>query len=205
MTDTMKGDRVSKQNFIDYLNLIKSAIKKVAPPAADEMLTEKDMEFLFKKISKNRDYFTLEDFETMYNKKPELLSWIDYFKNNDEDILFSMDNCIKKLLQEAQNFFAAFYKNLVKNDIFDMIKGDKYLGNTINDIESFCKRLNKEIKKINNKHSVDLKRILENPNAKDLYGEKAKKEGSYNVFQNSATAGSSHKIATKKLSRKCIY
>lgn len=195
MTDSTKGDVVSKQNFIDYLNLILNAIKKVHPSAAENMLTEKEMEILFKKISKNRDFFTLEDFENMYNQKPELLSWIDYFKNNDEDILFSMDNNIKKLLQESQNFFAAFHKNLVKHHIFDMLKADKYLSNIICDIESFCKKLNKEIKKINNKHSIDLKRILENPNAKDLHGEKAKKEKSIGIFQ--AAASSFNLVAAK--------
>ena len=197
MTDSTKGDVVSKRNFIDYLNLILNAIKKVHPSAAENMLTEKEMEILFKKISKNREFFTLEDFENMYNKKPELLSWIDYFKNNDEDILFSMDNNIKKLLQESQNFFAAFYKNLVNNDFFDMLKADNYLGNVINDIESFCKKLNKEIKKINNKHSIDLKRILENPNAKDLHWEKVKREGSISVYQNMAAAGSFNLVNAK--------
>jgi hypothetical protein len=203
MTDSTKGDVVSKQNFIDYLNLILNAIKKVHPSAAENMLTEKEMEILFKKISKNREFFTLEDYENMYNKKPELLSWIDYFKNNDEDILFSMDNNIKKLLLESQNFFVNFHKMLIKNDVFDMLKGDKYLGNMINDIESFCKKLNKQIKKINNKHSIDLKRILENPNAKDLHGERGKREGSISNYQNIAATNSLNMVAPKN-SKSCM-
>lgn len=197
MTDSTKGDVVSKQNFIDYLNLILNAIKKVHPSAAENMLTEKEMEILFKKISKNREFFTLEDFEYIYNKKPELLSWIDYFKNNDEDILFSMDNNIKKLLQESQNFFSNFYKLIIKNDIFDMLKSDKCLGSMISDIEIFCKKLNKEIKKINNKHSIDLKRILENPNAKDIHGERGKREGSITNHPNVGATGSFNLVAAK--------
>jgi len=187
MADSPKGDVVSKQNFIDYLNLILSAIKKVHPSAAENMLSEKEMEILFKKISKNRDYFNLEDFETMYNKKPELLSWIDYFKNNDEDILFSMDNNIKKLLQESQIFFSNFHKNLLKNDFFDVLKTDKYLSQIIINIENFCKKINREIKKINNKHSIDLKRILENPNAKDFHNIEKKREVSLNNIPNACS------------------
>lgn len=163
MAGSTSQEVVYKQNFIDYLNLILSAIKKVHPSAAENLLTEKDMEILFKKISKNREYFNLEDFESIYNKKPELLSWIDYFKNNDEDILFSMDNNIKKLLQESQSFFAGFYRLLSNSDLFGMLKGEKIFTQIISEIDIFCKKINREIRKINNKHAIDLKRILENP------------------------------------------
>jgi len=205
MTDSTKGDIVKKQNFIDYLNLILSAIKKVHPSAAENMLTEKEMEILFKKISKNRDYFTLEDFEDIYNKKPELLSWIDYFKNNDEDILYSMDNNIKKLLQESQIFFSLFYKNLVNNDLFDYLQSDNYLSQIIYDIENFCKKMNKEIKKIDKKYSIDLKRILEIPNQKDLQNDKIKRDGSLNIRQSKNFNGGLNYLSAKNSKNSIIY
>jgi len=171
MTNSTKGDRVYKQDFITYLILILNAIKKVHPSATQNLLTEKDMEILFKKISKSREYFTQEDFEDLYNKKPELLSWIDYFKNNDEDILFSMDNNMKKLLKESHDFFSKFSKNFYRSDIMQVFDKNEAFQEMLTDIEKFCKKLNKEIKKINSKHSLDLKRILENTNSKDMFDE----------------------------------
>lgn len=203
MADSNNGDVVRKQSFIEYLNLILSAIKKVHPSAAENLLTEKDMEILFKKISKNKDSFNLEDFENIYNKKPELLSWIDYFKNNDEDILFSMDNNIKKLLQESQKFFSTFYRSLNNSELYEMLKGEKYFTQILCDMEVFCRKLDREIKKINNKHSIDLKRILENPK-----NSVNKKESNYILnFPNIQATGSINLMNAKssKSNINCYY
>ena len=175
MTDSTKGDRVYKKNFKEYLNLIVNAIKKVHPSASQNLLSENEMDILFLKISKNREYFTLEDFENLYQKKPELLSWIDYFKNNDEDILYSMDNNIKKLLSEAQKFFSNFTSYFIESDILNVFSDGDSFGEMINDIDSICKKMVKEIKKINIKHRLDLKRILENTNSKRIFD--SKKDG----------------------------
>jgi hypothetical protein len=184
MTNSTKGDRVYKQDFITYLILILNAIKKVHPSATENLLTEKDMDILFRKISKGREYFTQEDFEDLYNKKPELLSWIDYFKNNDEDILFSMDNNIKKLLQESHKFFTKFTKNFQKSDLLHMFNKNEEFEEILFDIEKFSKKLNKEIKKINSKHSLDLKRILEKTNSKDMFDEKLRLTSTFNNGNN---------------------
>jgi hypothetical protein len=186
MTNSTKGDRVYKHDFTTYLILILNAIKKVHPSATENLLTEKDMEILFQKISKGREYFTQEDFEDLYNKKPELLSWIDYFKNNDEDILFSMDNNIKKLLQESHKFFTKFSKNFLKSDLLQIFNTNDEFKEILFDIEKFTKKLNKEIKKINSKHSLDLKRILEKTNSKDMFDEKFRLTSTFNYSNNNS-------------------
>ena len=70
-----------------------------------------------------------------------LLSWIDYFRNNDHEILVFINANIKSLLDLLENFFSNFYIILNKaqikvttsngnNNVFDP---------AINEIEKFCK------------------------------------------------------------------
>lgn len=154
-----KNDKVELKEFTDYLQLILGAIKKVHPAATDNLLTKKDMEILFYKISKNRKSFNYDDFENIYHKKPELISWIDYFKKNDDDILYSMDDNIKKLVHISLKFFENFSLKSNQN-LFSMIQNDSYLKDTVYDIDNFCKKLDKEKKKIDDLYGFDLKRIL---------------------------------------------
>ena len=60
-------------------------------------MNDNDIKTLFYHIAKKGDYFTSKDFEEIYNEKPELVSWIDYFKNNSEDVLIIINehiNCL---------------------------------------------------------------------------------------------------------------
>ena len=154
-----KNEKVELEDFIDYLLLILGAIKKVHPVATDNLLTKRDMEILFYKISKNKKYFVYDDFEYIYHKKPELISWIDYFKNNDEDILFSLNRNIKKLTKISIAFFEIFSFKIDGN-IFDLIQDDIFLKDLMNEIDNLCIKIDKEKKKIDELYGFDLKRIL---------------------------------------------
>jgi hypothetical protein len=129
--DILGNGKVSLNEFQEYMSLIIRAINKVHPGATDNLLTEKEITLLFCKISSDKEYFDFSDFELVYNKKPELLSWIDYFKNNDEDVLYFINSNIKYLFLLQQNFFTNFHK-LMSNFNIKNIKPateeiDKYI------------------------------------------------------------------------------
>ena len=56
------------------------------------------MRLLFKNISNNKKEFNFEDFRLLYEKKPLLLSWIDYFKKDEAEMIPNIDESIKELL-----------------------------------------------------------------------------------------------------------
>ena len=74
-------------------------MRKVNPSLKSELFSEEDIEVLFNKISNNKEYFTYNEFATVYNEKPEILSWIDYFKNDSNDILLIIHKNIKKIIK----------------------------------------------------------------------------------------------------------
>jgi len=105
---------VSLSEFQNYLSLIISAIKKVHPGTLSNNLTEKEIESLFKKISGGKDEFNYSQFQNVYHNKPTLLSWMDYFKNNDTEILYSINVNIKELMVLLKRFFSNFSKILLE-------------------------------------------------------------------------------------------
>lgn len=104
LMDRSKDEKVQFKEFKNYLNLILSAIEKVSP-SADNLLSDYEIKELFNKISCNKEYFTKNDFEEVFFNKPELISWIDYFKNNDEELIDFLNSNVKGLLLLMFKFF----------------------------------------------------------------------------------------------------
>ena len=101
---------------------------KVNPGLKKDLFTEEDISLLFYKISKNKDFFSYDDFESIYHEKPELLSWIDYFKNDSNDTLLIVHTYVKKVIKILLNFTGEFMMFLKK-----IRKGNGYNGKNTND------------------------------------------------------------------------
>ena len=114
LMDFNNNGNITLPNFTKYINLIIGAVRKVNPGLKSELFSEEDIEVLFNKISNNKNYFTYDEFAMVYNEKPELLSWIDYFKNDSNDILLIIHKNIKKIIKNLYNFNYKI-KNLFKN------------------------------------------------------------------------------------------
>ena len=114
LMDFNNSGNINLENFTKYINLIIGAVRKVNPGLKSELFSEEDIEVLFNKISNNKEYFTYDEFAMIYNEKPEILSWIDYFKNDNNDILLIIHKYIKKIIKYLYNFN---YKinNIIKN------------------------------------------------------------------------------------------
>ena len=104
LMDFNNSGNINLSNFTKYINLIIGAVRKVNPGLKSELFSEEDIEVLFNKISNNKEYFTYDEFAMVYNEKPELLSWIDYFKNDSNDILLIVHKNIKKIIKNLYNF-----------------------------------------------------------------------------------------------------
>lgn len=150
-----KGDgQITLEEFEDYLNLIIAAIKKVHPGAADNLLSPKEVKMLFEKIANTeKSTFSFQDFEKVYVEKPELLSWIDYFKNNDEEVLYIINNNLRELLLMFQKFFKEFSKVMRVEDDLRLDEMDNnfeyfnnYFSSAIDAINVFCKAIEKKRK-----------------------------------------------------------
>ena len=117
LMDPEKNNKINLKNFTKYLNLIMNAVKKVTYNSNQELMSTKDIKDLFYHISKQKDYFTYQDFLQAYRDKPELISWFDYFKSNKSDLLITINNSIKKLLNLVNKFLSTFMADLI--DILD--------------------------------------------------------------------------------------
>ena len=139
LIDKKGNDKIYYNDFKDYIKLILNAVKKVNPGFSSENMSDNDIKTLFLHIAKKGEYFTSKDFEEIYEEKPELVSWIDYFKNNSEDVLIIIHDNINNLLKGMNSFFDSFLKNLnqmLKND-------DLNFENLIKDINGYCQEFQK--------------------------------------------------------------
>ena len=121
LMDTSNNGKITLQNFTLYINLIIGAVMKVNPGLKKDLFTEEE-------ISKNKDFFSYDDFESIYHEKPELLSWIDYFKNDSNDTLLIVHTYFKKVIKILLNFTGEFMMFLKK-----IRKGNGYNGKNTND------------------------------------------------------------------------
>jgi Ca2+-binding EF-hand superfamily protein len=151
---------ITHEDFQSYLYLIIEAIKKVHPTVTDNLLTGKEIEMLFKKISDGKDVFTYNQFESMYYKKPELLSWIDYFKNNDEEVLYFVNKNLLMLIATQEKFFENMKNILINLNITD----DHFnLNPAIDEINKFCRIIEAKRKKFLHSGSVfNIRTIFDN-------------------------------------------
>ena len=177
LIDKKGNDKITYEDFKDYIQLILNTIKKINSGFTNDHMSEKDIQTLFYHISKKSDYFTSKDFEEIYNEKPELVSWIDYFKNNSSDVLIIINDNINYLLKAINYFFETF-----KNTIEEILGKDNLdLGILIKEMDEynigFQKRQKKFLKKIqqfnirnmfdkldNNEHEKNKRELIDNIN-----------------------------------------
>jgi hypothetical protein len=144
MMDIRREKEVNIKDFEEYINLLIAAIRKVHPSVTDNFFSSKDIKDLFKQITtNNKNYFTEEEFLRVYLEKPDLLSWIDYFKNNDGEVLSLINNSLKSLLTIMKSFFIDFSKVMesnYQNGLFEPEDLKNYdLSSAIRLIEKLCK------------------------------------------------------------------
>ena len=61
---------------------------------------------MFSKIAgEDNTYFTLESFLKIYSSKPEVVSWFDYFKEEDSSDLTNLVSNIEGILKTLNTFF----------------------------------------------------------------------------------------------------
>jgi Ca2+-binding EF-hand superfamily protein len=168
--DSSNTNKVNFADFEKYINIIITAIKKVHPGSEDNLLTTKEIQVLFKKIACGKDYFTYHDFEHIYFNKPHLLSWIDYFKNNDHELLTFLNTNIKIMLI----YFDRFSTNIIKIlQSISNLNGFAYdFKEAINEIEIYTHVIEEKKKEFQRANSIfNIKNIFS-----DIYKPKEKKK-----------------------------
>ena len=124
LMDTKQKGKIDLEDFQSYINLIINTVKKVNNTITKkDLMSEKDIEMLFYHISQGKTYFTYSDFENIYQEKPELVSWFDYFKNDKEDILL----IIHKFMPIILKVFNDFLRNFM-NDLFLLLDREKEIN-----------------------------------------------------------------------------
>ena len=124
LMDTKQKGKIELEDFQSYITLIINTVKKVNNTLTKkDLMSDKDIEYLFYHISKGKNYFTYSDFENTYKEKPELVSWFDYFKNDKEDILLIIDEYIPIVLKVFNDFLANF-----NNDLFVLLDKEEEIN-----------------------------------------------------------------------------
>lgn len=184
------GDgKITLQNFKNYISLIMMAVRKVNPGVMPDLLSDSDVKNLFYKISDGKDTFTFDNFKKVYDEKPELVSWIDYFKNSNNDILLIINDNIRLLIRTIREFLNSFAQNLKNMILLENKQID--LSILIEKIETFNKDINKKQKKF--LKSIDqfnirtiFNKLLNNENETKKYEpiEHIKSQKKSNIFTN---------------------
>ena len=150
LMDTKQKGKIELEDFQSYINLIISTVKKVNNTLTKkDLMSEKDIEYLFYHISQGKLYFTYNDFENIYQEKPELVSWFDYFKNDKEDILLIIHEFIPVILKIFNDFIINFM-----NDLFLLLDKEEEINlelifqKVLNYSNNLEKKLNEFIKKV---------------------------------------------------------
>ena len=113
LMDTQQKGKIELEDFKSYVHLIIETVKKVNNTLmSKDLMSDKDIEYLFFHISKGKSFFTYSDFENIYLEKPELVSWFDYFKNDKEDILLIINENMRILFKIFNDFLMNFMKDL---------------------------------------------------------------------------------------------
>ena len=124
LMDTNQKGKIELEDFKSYINLIINTVKRVNNALAKkDLMSDKDIEYLFYHISKGKNFFSYSDFENIYQEKPELVSWFDYFKNDKEDILLILHQYIPNVLKVFNEFLCNFM-----NDLFLVFDKEKEIN-----------------------------------------------------------------------------
>ena len=141
LMDTQQKGKIDLEDFKSYVYLIINTVKKVnGALMSKDLMSDKDIEFLFFHISKSKSFFTYSDFENIYLEKPELVSWFDYFKNDKEDILLIIHDNIRVLLKTFNEFLSNFM-----NDLFLLLDKEKKINLELifQKVLNYCNKLEK--------------------------------------------------------------
>ena len=158
--DVNNDNKVDFKEFENYINLINNAIKRVHPGAEDDLLSTKEIQLLFNKISNNKQFFSYSDFEVVYYKKPLLLSWVDYFKNNDHELLGFINKNVKTLIVLLERFNGNMSK-ILENILQLNGKTFNFTGAII-EISKYCKAIELRRKELLKKNSFNIRNIFDN-------------------------------------------
>ncbi len=177
--DFNNNNKISFSEFKKYINLITDSIKNIYISYDNNnnnnfnnLFSEEDILTLFNKIGKNKEYFDYDDFFYIYENKPEILSWIDYFKNDNKDFLGIMNNYIISIFKIIINFHKEIIKKINikisnnKNDEKDYENFFENLKNLIIDYINKIKEENKNLKR--ELKIIKEKNILLQENLKDF-------------------------------------
>ena len=124
LIDIEQKGKIELVDFREYIYLIINTVKKVNNTMTkNDLMSDKDIEYLFYHLSQGKEFFTYDDFETIYQEKPELVSWFDYFKNDKEDILLIINEFIPIILKVFNDFIRTFI-----NDLFLLLDKEKEIN-----------------------------------------------------------------------------
>ena len=174
LMDFNNDGQVTFNEFFKYINLIIGAVRKVNPYLKSELFSRDDIKILFNKISNNKDYFTYDEFFMVYNEKPEIISWIDYFKNDSDDSLLILHKYIRKIIKnfckfskEVINLFKDYKKKNSENEKKNELEINKILG-LVTGFEKIFSEFETEINSQNNKlmnfakkNKISLRNLIE--------------------------------------------
>ena len=141
---------IKLKDFKKYIQLIIGAVKKVNPGLKNDLFNDEDISILFNKISNNREYFTYEDFKSIYNDKPEILSWIDYFKNDSNEFILFIHQYIKNLINVLYNFNTEMVETINHETKNGNEYKDFHPNNLLKNIRNIINNMQKELKKYDN-------------------------------------------------------
>ena len=199
LMDFNNDGQITFNEFYKYINLIIGAVRKVNPYLKSELFSKDDIKVLFNKISNNKEYFTYDDFFIVYNEKPEIISWIDYFKNDSDDSLLIFHKYIKKIIRNFFKFskdIINLFKNSRKKNFENEKNGEEewtQLQSLVNDIKQLIDDFSKEMEKQNNKfmnfaknNEISLRNLLSilSQNGQDYFEEDKNDESSILINNN---------------------
>ena len=185
LMDFNNDGQVTFDEFYKYINLIMGAVRRVNPYLKSELFSRNDIKILFSKISSNKDYFTYDEFFMIYNEKPEIISWIDYFKNDSDDSLLVLNKYIKKIIRnfcnytkEIINILKDFTKKNFENEKkMRMVDMDGIQG-VMTDLQNMFNKFEEELNSQNEKfmnfaknNDITLRKLLQILSKKETFAE----------------------------------
>ena len=194
--DFNNDGQVTFDEFYKYINLIMGAVRRVNPYLKSELFSRNDIKILFSKISSNKDYFTYDEFFMIYNEKPEIISWIDYFKNDSDDSLLVLNKYIKKIIRHFCNYTKEII-NILKDFTKKNFENEKKMGGgmdtfqgVMTDLQNMFTKFEEELNLQNEKfmnfaknNDITLRKLLQILSKKETFAE-SEEENDINTNMN---------------------
>ena len=154
LIDIEQKGKIELIDFREYIYLIINTVKKVNNTlTTNDLMSDKDIDYLFYHLSQGKEFFTYDDFESVYQEKPELVSWFDYFKNDKEDILLIINEFIPIILKVFNEFIRTFINDLFllldKEEEINLDLFSQKVSNYSGKLEKIMCRFIKKVSKFN--------------------------------------------------------